>query len=157
MYTLHASFYLLGTKTAERERGIHPIYHLLIPYTPSHLHAACDKEKPSGTCTITTEWTAVLPVLGCCCAFDVGAAGADESVLLLAVGTPELLSFRRRLLAGATTVDMVDPLDSADAARRLEARVDMFLAPLAVVRAKKKVTSARFGRKYVQNIITVVV
>lgn len=80
----------------------------------------------------------MLPVLGCCCAFDVGAAGADESVLLLAVGTPELLSFRRRLLAGATTVDMVDPLDSADAARRLEARVDMFLAPLAVVRAKKK-------------------
>ena len=88
----------------------------------SHLHAACDKEKPSATSTITTEWNA-LPVLGCWCAFDLLAAGTDGPVLLRVSGTPELLSFRRRLLAGAT-VDMADAFGSADAARRLEARVD---------------------------------
>ena len=117
-------------KVARAREGEHTHYYTT---TPSHLHAACDKEKPSGTCTTTTEWTVLPAVLRACCAFDVAAAGTDAyaSVLLQVAGTPEpLLSFRRRLLAGAAA-DMTGPFDSEDTARRLEARVDISV-PLAL-------------------------
>lgn len=112
-------------------------------YTPQtttlcHLHAACAKEKPPGTCATTTEWTA-LPVLGSF-AFDLGSvATTDESVLLpvLVLGAPELLlSFRRRLLAGAAA-DNVDSVDSEEAARRLKARVDISLTHALVLPAHR--------------------
>ena len=80
----------------------------------SHLHAACEKEKPSGTGTMITEWITSQ-------ALDFPAAEVapvGESVL----EAPEL-SLRRRFVAGA--VADRPPVCSEDMELRVERRIDI--------------------------------